>query len=176
MTFKKFLSAASVSRTAFLAAAMALPATGAFSQPTAPMQMPAEIVKPMPGASTAAKPGAEMKQGMGMNQGMGMGVSMGAGAGMDMKPMMTDMHNSMMGMKSSGNTDVDFAMMMKIHHQGAITMAEAQLQNGKDAQMRAMAKDIIRAQKKEMAVFDKFLAKRGATDMKMGGPAMQMNK
>ena len=119
MTFKKFLSAASVSRTAFLAAAMALPATGAFSQPTAPMQMPAEIVKPMPGASSAAKPGTDMKQGMNMKQGMGMG------AGMDMKPMMTDMHSSMMGIKSSGNADVDFAMMMKIHHQGAITMAEA---------------------------------------------------
>ena len=158
MTQYKFFSATSVSRTAFLAAAMALPATGAFSQPTAPMQMPAEIVKPMPGASSVAKPGA------------------GMGAGMDMKPMMTDMHNSMMGMKSSGNPDVDFAMMMKIHHQGALTMAEAQLQNGKDGQMRAMAKDIIRAQKKEIAIFDKFLAKRGATDMKMGGSALPMNK
>ena len=93
--------------------------------------------------------------------GTGMGMGQGMAASMDMKPMMTDMHNAMMGMKSSGNMDVDFAMMMKIHHQGAITMAEAQLQNGKDGQMRAMAKDIIRAQKKEIAVFDKFLAKRG---------------
>ncbi len=168
MTRYKFFSATSVSRTALLAAAMALPATGAFSQPTAPMQMPAEIVKPMPGTSSAARPGTDMKQGTGMSAGMG--------AGMDMKPMMTDMHNSMMGMKSSGNPDVDFAMMMKIHHQGALTMAEAQLQNGKDGQMRAMAKDIIRAQKKEIAIFDKFLAKRGATDMKMGGSAMPMNK
>ena len=170
MAQKKFLSAASALRTAFLAAAMALPATGAFSQPTAPMQMPADIVKPMPGASAAAKPGADKKHGMDMKQGMGMG------AGMDMKPMMTDMHNSMMGMKSSGNADIDFAMMMKIHHQGAITMAEAQLKDGKDKQMLAMAKDIIRAQKKEIAVFDKFLAKRGETGMKMGGSAMPMNK
>ena len=81
--------------------------------------------------------------------------------GMDMRPMMSDMHDKMMAMQSTGNVDVDFAMMMKVHHQGAITMAEAQLSNGKDAQMRVMAQDIIRAQKKEIAVFDKFLAKRG---------------
>ena len=122
--------------------------------------------------------GMGMGAGTGMGSGMGMGAGSGAGmaASMDMKPMMTDMHNSMMGMKSSGNMDVDFAMMMKIHHQGAITMAEAQLQNGKDGQMRAMAKDIIRAQKKEIAVFDKFLAKRGETGKKMGEPAMPMKK
>ena len=132
------------------------------AQSTAPM--PAEIVKPMP------KAGMEMKQGMDMKQGMGMGM------GMDMKPMMTDMHNQMMGMKASGNADVDFAMMMKIHHQGAITMAEAQLKNGKDAQMQMMAKDIIRAQKKEIAVFDKFLAKRGDAGMKMGEPGTPMKK
>ena len=49
-------------------------------------------------------------------------------------------------------------------------------QNGKDPQMRSMAKDIIRAQKKEIAMFDKFLAKRGDPGMKMGSPAMPMNK
>ena len=173
MTISNSLTFAKVSRTALLAAAMALPAISAFSQPAAPTQMPAEVVKPMPGASTA-KPGMDMKQGMTMGAGGTMG--MGTGASMDMKPMMTDMHNQMMGMKSSGNVDVDFAMMMKMHHQGAITMAEAQLKDGKDKQMRAMAKDIIRAQKKEMAVFDKFLAKQGATGMKMDGSAMPMKK
>ena len=81
-----------------------------------------------------------------------------------------------MAMKSTGNVDVDFAMMMRVHHQSAISMAEAELQNGKDPQMRAMAKDIIRAQKKEIAVFDKFLAKRGDAGMKMGEPGMPMKK
>ena len=120
--------------------------------------MPADIVKPMP------KTGMDMKQGMGMQQGM------------DMKPMMMEMQDKMSGMKSSGNVDVDFARMMRVHHQSAITMAEAELQNGKDPQMRVMAKDIIRAQKKEIAMFDKFLAKRGEPGMKMGGPSMPMNK
>ena len=96
--------------------------------------------------------------------------------GMDMKSMMSDMNEKMTAMKPTGNTDVDFAMMMRVHHQSAVTMAEAELQNGKDPQMRAMAKDIIRAQKKEIAMFDKFLAKRGQPSMKMGSPAMPMGK
>ena len=87
--------------------------------------------------------------------------------GMDMKSMMADMNEKMTMMKPSGNVDVDLAMMMRVHHQSAITMAEAELQNGKDPQMRAIAKNIINAQKKEIAVFDKFLAKQGAQGMKM---------
>lgn len=145
-----------VTRTALIATTLGLCIGTVNAQSTAPM--PADIVKPMP------------KGGMDMKQDMGMGMSM------DMKPMMTGMYDQMMGMKSSGNADVDFAMMMKIHHQGAITMAQAQLNNGKDAQMRTMAKEIIRAQKKEIAVFDKFLAKRGDAAMKMGDPGMPMKK
>ncbi len=113
----------------------------------------------------------DMKKPMPMMTDKGMGGAMGGamGAGMDMKPMMADMQDKMSAMKSSGNMDVDFAMMMRVHHQSAVTMAEAELKNGKDPQMRAMAKDIIRAQKKEIAAFDKFLAKRGE-------PGMQMSK
>ena len=145
------------SRIALLTVAIGLIVPVVNAQPGTPAPpdaktMPAEIVKPMP------KSGMDMKQGM------------------DMKPMMTDMHDKMMGMKSSGNADVDFAMMMRMHHQGAITMAEAELQNGKDPQMRTMAKSIISAQKKEMATFEKFLEKRGEPSMKMGSPAMLMSK
>ena len=134
----------SMTRAALVTVAIGLLATGAHAQPA--VQMPADIVKPMPKS------------------------------GMDMKPMMTDMQDKMMAMKSTGNVDVDFAMMMRVHHQSAITMAEAELQNGKDPQMRAMAKDIIRAQKKEIATFDKFLARRGDAGMKMGEPGTQMKK
>ena len=77
-----------------------------------------------------------------------------------------DMHHSMMkgmkdmeGMKSSGNTDHDFAMMMKKHHEGALDMAQVELQHGKDAKMRSMAKKIIESQKKEIKAFDQWLAK-----------------
>ena len=97
----------------------------------------------------------------------GAAMEMGGMKGEATKPMMMDMQDKMSAMKPSGNVDVDFAMMMRVHHQSAITMAEAELQNGKNAQMRVMAKDIIRAQKKEIAAFDKFLAKHGDAGMKM---------
>lgn len=78
-----------------------------------------------------------------------------------------DMHGSMMGMmknmesmKMSGDTDRDFATMMKAHHQGAIDMAQMELHSGKDAKMRAIAKRIIKAQQKEVKEFDQWLAKR----------------
>ena len=138
------------SRIALAAAAFAVLIPVVHAQSASGMQ--GDMKKPMP------MTGMEMKKGM------------------DMKPMMMEMHDQMSAMKSSGNTDVDFAMMMRVHHQSAITMAEAELKNGKDPQMRVMAKDIIRAQKKEIAVFDKFLAKRGQPEIKMGSPGMQMQK
>jgi len=132
----------------FGAAALALglltPAAYAQTSPDAGMKpMPAEITKPAP---------------------MGSGMDM---KGMDMKKMMMGMNEKMSAMKSSGNADVDFATMMRIHHQGAIDMAEAELRDGKDPEMRGMAKDIIRAQKKEIAQLDKFLEKNGSAAMPM---------
>ena len=128
---------------------------------------------PVVNAQPAAGMQGDMKKTMPM---MGTKHDMDMKQGMDMKSMMSDMNDKMMAMKPTGNTDVDFAMTMRVHHQSAVTMAEAELQNGKDPQMRVVAKDIIRAQKKEIAVFDKFLAKRGEPGMKMGSPAMQMGK
>lgn len=81
-------------------------------------------------------------------------------SGMDMKAMMKDMNDKMSAMPMSGDPDVDFAMMMRIHHQGAIDMAQAELRDGKAPQMRKMASEIISAQKKEIAEIDKFLAKQ----------------
>ena len=40
--------------------------------------------------------------------------------GSDMKCMMKDMNDKMVGMTMPGNPDVDFAQMMRIHHVGAI--------------------------------------------------------
>ncbi len=78
-----------------------------------------------------------------------------------------NMHKSMMkgmkdmeAMKSSGNIDHDFAMMMKKHHESALDMAQMELQHGKDAKMRSMAKNIIASQKKEIKEFDQWLAKQ----------------
>ena len=82
-----------------------------------------------------------------------------AGSG-DMRESMMGMMKSMESMKTSGDTDRDFATMMKVHHQGAIDMAQMELKSGKDAKMRAMAKRIIEAQQKEIKEFDQWLEKR----------------
>lgn len=84
---------------------------------------------------------------------------MHGGAG-DMKGSMMGMMKSMDAMKMTGDTDRDFATMMKMHHQGAIDMAQVELKNGKDAKMRAMAKRIIDAQQKEIKEFDQWLGKQ----------------
>ncbi|MFC6282136.1 DUF305 domain-containing protein [Polaromonas aquatica] len=96
-----------------------------------------------------------------------MAASMPMAGGMDMKTMMKDNNDKMSSMTMTGNADVDFAMMMRIHHQGAIDMAQAELKNGKEPQMRKMAQNIIATQKKEIAQFDRFLAKHGHPADKM---------
>jgi uncharacterized protein (DUF305 family) len=84
----------------------------------------------------------------------------GMAAGGDMRSSMMGMMKNMDSMKMTGDTDRDFATMMKMHHQGAIDMAQMELKSGKDAKMRAMAKRIIEAQQKEIKEFDQWLAKR----------------
>lgn len=64
---------------------------------------------------------------------------------------------SMNGMKLSGDTDKDFAMMMKMHHQQAVEMAKVQLQQGKSAELKAMAQKMIDDQSKEISQLDAWL-------------------
>lgn len=64
------------------------------------------------------------------------------------------------GMSMTGNVDYDFAVNMRKHHQMALVMAQAQMKNGKDSVMRAMANKIIVAQKKEIAELDRWIAVR----------------
>lgn len=66
-------------------------------------------------------------------------------------------HSKMDGMSMTGDMDYDFAANMRKHHQKAIDMAQAELKNGKNPQMLQMAKDIIAAQEKEIAVLDRWL-------------------
>lgn len=85
---------------------------------------------------------------------------------MDMKKSMESMHQQMSSMQMTGDADHDFAMMMRIHHQGAVEMAQAELANGKDPQMRKMARNIIAAQKKEIAELDRWLKKHETSGKK----------
>jgi len=99
----------------------------------------------------AATPSADMHQEH---------MQKGTGGSADMKQSMMTGMDSMQKMPMSGDTDKDFAMMMKIHHQQAVDMAQMELAHGKSPAMKAMAKQIIAAQKKEIAKFDQWLAKQ----------------
>ena len=70
--------------------------------------------------------------------------------------MMSGMDN-MKQMKSTGDVDKDFAMMMKMHHESALDMAQIELAKGKSPELKKMAKGIIASQTKEIAQFDKWI-------------------
>lgn len=78
---------------------------------------------------------------------------------MEMNKSMTKSMKDMESMAMTGDADHDFAMMMKKHHQGALEMANIELQEGKDPTLRNMAKEIVTSQKKEIKEFDDWLAK-----------------
>lgn len=76
------------------------------------------------------------------------------------------MHDMMDGMHSTpptGNTDADFVHMMLPHHQAAVDMAKAELQYGKDEGLKALARDIVTAQEKEIALMKAWEDKQKAS-------------
>ncbi|RYZ20218.1 MAG: DUF305 domain-containing protein [Sphingobacteriales bacterium] len=81
--------------------------------------------------------------------------------GMSGKSMMGLMQANMEQMKAmppTGNPDNDFAGLMKIHHMGAIEMAQLELAQGTDSEIKAMAQKMLDAQQGEVAQFNNFLS------------------
>lgn len=70
-----------------------------------------------------------------------------------MDKMMQDMHQ----MQMTGNVDADFAMMMISHHQGAVDMAQVEIESGKDDALKQIAQKIIDEQKSEINELQSFL-------------------
>lgn len=60
----------------------------------------------------------------------------------------------------TGDPDRDFMQQMRVHHQAAIQMSETLLKHGKDEQTRALAQEIIKAQRREIAGIDGWLSSR----------------
>lgn len=100
----------------------------------------AQTATPMAATAGASAPKGEMQSSMKQS----------------MKAGMDNMHK----MPMSGDTDKDFAMMMRMHHLQALDMAEMEIANGKSPELKAMAKKILSGQKKEIAQFDRWLAQQ----------------
>ena len=117
---------------------------------------------PLTVLSLAAAPvHAQTATGMAPAASMPMGqMHKGAAGPHDMRASMMMGMDEMQKMQPSGDVDKDFAMMMKMHHQQALDMAKVEVDHGKSPEMKAMARKIIAAQKKEIAEFDKWLQKR----------------
>lgn len=62
------------------------------------------------------------------------------------------MKTTMFSTPMIGNPDVDFAVMMIAHHQGAIDMAKVELRYGTDSRLRRLAQEIIVTQQSEIAL------------------------
>jgi uncharacterized protein (DUF305 family) len=73
--------------------------------------------------------------------------------------MMLGMHR-MQSLRPTGDTDRDFATMMREHYRQAIEMARTQLEHGRSDEMKTLANKIIDDQSKELAQIDEWLARR----------------
>lgn len=67
-----------------------------------------------------------------------------------------------MAMQSTGDPDADFLRGMIPHYQGTVKMARAEIANGTDPKIRAMAQEVIRTQQAEIQTMQTWLAERQA--------------
>lgn len=84
--------------------------------------------------------------------------------------MMDTMHaimDRMMAMPMTNDPEIDFAKMMIMHHQGAMNMANVQLQEGKNDSLKRTAQKIIREQQMEIQQFQTILATITVDNMDM---------
>lgn len=77
------------------------------------------------------------------------------------------MHHAM-ALLLTGDADQDFLRGMIPHHQGAIDMAQVVLAHGKDARVKKLAREIIAAQQKEIAMMQTRLGQPAAKPSKAG--------
>ncbi|AQH05228.1 DUF305 domain-containing protein (plasmid) [Burkholderia sp. KK1] len=112
----------------------------------------------LPAASTLAQQSASMP-------GMNMGSASDAGSTGSTEAFETAGQKMMQQMQAppyTGDADKDFVAHMIPHHQGAVDVAEVELKYGKDPELKKLAKNIIKAQKEEIAFMQRWQAKHAA--------------
>ena len=87
---------------------------------------------------------------------------------------MTSMMKAMMA-APTGKPDLDFMQGMIPHHQGAIEMSKVVLQFGKDAEVKALAENVIKAQEGEIALMKSWLEKTDKTKLADSPEAAKAN-
>jgi uncharacterized protein (DUF305 family) len=70
------------------------------------------------------------------------------------------MMDKMKAVNMSVNTDKDFVMMMILHHESAVTMAEDEISHGKQFELKKIAQKVITDQTKEIKDFNAWLASK----------------
>lgn len=79
----------------------------------------------------------------------------------DANRMMDTMHammSRMMAMKMTNDPEIDFSKMMVMHHQGAISMSNVELQSGTNDSLKRIAQKIVIEQQKEIMQFQSVLS------------------
>ena len=74
-----------------------------------------------------------------------------------MEDHMTGMDQDPAELEGAADFDKEFLQMMIPHHEGAIAMAEVELDKGGDPELRGIAQDIVRAQEREIGEMRKQL-------------------
>jgi uncharacterized protein (DUF305 family) len=143
------------------AALMALPGTtwaqtDQHHEESSPTALPQQCAEMMPMMQQMM----QMMQG-GMGQGNMMQMPMSpqgmSEAGKSYMQAMKKMDAPMMQAVQTSDPDIAFVRAMIPHHQGAIDMARAALQHGKDERVKTWAQEIIKAQEAEIAEMQEWL-------------------
>jgi uncharacterized protein (DUF305 family) len=96
----------------------------------------------------------------------------------DANRMMDTMHatmNRMEAMTKTNDPEIDFAKMMTMHHEGAINMANVEIQSGKNDSLKRTAQKIITEQQKEIQQFETILSSITVDNMDMEYMQEQMD-
>ncbi|MFA5170286.1 MAG: DUF305 domain-containing protein [Sulfuriferula sp.] len=77
---------------------------------------------------------------------------------MEMEQSIDNLKDKVATFQVTGNTDYDFAMMARMQRQAELNIAKAELEHGKEPNLRHMASRIIEVQKNEIKQLDQWLA------------------